>query len=82
MRTYKHKSQHVRIEKFWKGDPHQAMEPPDLVKMVGRPKTKRVEKKKDEAIKRQGEGESSRKGRVMTCNNCGEPNHNSKGCKR
>ena len=46
MRTYKHKSQHVRIEKFWKGDPHQAMEPPDLVKMVGRPKTKRVGKKK------------------------------------
>lgn len=81
MLTYRHKLQPVRSEKFWKVDPHQAMEPPDLVKMVGRPKTKRV-RKKDEAIKRQGEWASSRKGRVMTCNNCGEPNHNSKGCKK
>ncbi|XP_049397147.1 uncharacterized protein LOC125861247 [Solanum stenotomum] len=79
--TYRHKLQPVRSEKFWKVNPHQAMEPPDLVKMVGRPKTKRV-RKKDEAIKRQGEWASSRKGRVMTCNNCGEPNHNSKGCKK
>ncbi|KAG5620812.1 hypothetical protein H5410_006030 [Solanum commersonii] len=64
--TYRHKLQPVRSEIFWKVDPHQAMEPLDLVKMVGRPKTKRV-RKKDEAIKRQGEWASSRKGRVMTC---------------
>ncbi|XP_015078858.1 uncharacterized protein LOC107022779 [Solanum pennellii] len=54
LRTYRYKLQPVRSENFWKVDTHQAMEPPDLVKMVGRPKTKRV-KKKDEAIKRQGE---------------------------
>ncbi|KAK4340690.1 hypothetical protein RND71_039191 [Anisodus tanguticus] len=54
---------------------------PDLVKMPGRPKFKRI-RQKDEVIKRQGEWENSRKGRIMTCNNCGEPNHNVKGCKK
>lgn len=56
------------------------MEPAELVKMVGRPKTKMV-RNKDEAIMRQGEWSSSRKGRVTTCNNCGDPNRNSRGCK-
>ncbi|XP_019248779.1 PREDICTED: uncharacterized protein LOC109228049 [Nicotiana attenuata] len=35
--TCKHKSQPVRGEKFWKVDPSQAMEPPELVKLAGRP---------------------------------------------
>ncbi|XP_060211541.1 uncharacterized protein LOC132638791 [Lycium barbarum] len=79
--TYKNKLQPVRGEKFWKVGPSQAMEPPELVKRPGRPKIKRV-REKDEAIKRQGEWASSRKGRIMTCNNCREPSHNVKGCKK
>ncbi|XP_059291357.1 uncharacterized protein LOC132044837 [Lycium ferocissimum] len=55
------------------------MEPPALVKLAGRPRIKR-DRGKDEALKRQGEWKLSRKGRVMTCSNCGEPNHNVRGC--
>ncbi|XP_019246531.1 PREDICTED: uncharacterized protein LOC109226193 [Nicotiana attenuata] len=79
--TYKYKLQPVRGEKFWKVDPSQAMEPPELAKMAGRPKIKRT-RQKDEAIKRQGEWAASRKGRVMTCNNYGESNHNARGCEK
>nr|XP_016469331.1 PREDICTED: uncharacterized protein LOC107791727 [Nicotiana tabacum] len=55
------------------------MEPPHLVKLVGGPKVKR-NMQKDEASKRQGEWSASRKGRTMSCSNCGEPNHNARGC--
>ncbi|XP_019250957.1 PREDICTED: uncharacterized protein LOC109229862 [Nicotiana attenuata] len=34
--TYRHKIHPVRGEKFWKIEPSQAMEPPELVKLVGR----------------------------------------------
>nr|XP_016507764.1 PREDICTED: uncharacterized protein LOC107825424 [Nicotiana tabacum] len=78
--TYKYKLQSVRGEKFWKVDPSQAMEPPELVKMA-RPKIKRT-RQKDEAIKRQGECANSRKWRVMTCTNYGEANHNARGCEK
>ncbi|KAH0752025.1 hypothetical protein KY285_005173 [Solanum tuberosum] len=77
--TYKHKLQPVRGEYFWKIDPLQAIEPPEFVKLAGRPRTKRV-RQKDEALKRQGAWAVSRKGRVMTCSNCGEPNHNVRDC--
>ncbi|KAG5581046.1 hypothetical protein H5410_051673 [Solanum commersonii] len=77
--TYKYKLQPVRGIVFWKIDPLQAMEPPEFVKLVSRPRTKRV-REKDEALKRQGEWAVSRKGRVMSCSNCGEPNHNVRGC--
>lgn len=77
--TYKYKLQPVRGEKFRKVDPSQEMEPPELVKLAGRPKVKR-DRQKEEAFKRQGEWSLSRKGRVMTCSNCGEPNHNARGC--
>ncbi|KAH0649281.1 hypothetical protein KY285_034529 [Solanum tuberosum] len=76
--TYKHKLQPMRGEFFWKIDPLQVMEPPEFVKLAGRPRTKRV-RQKDEALKRQGEWAVSRKVRVMTCSNCGEPNHNVRG---
>ncbi|XP_075112533.1 uncharacterized protein LOC107802516 [Nicotiana tabacum] len=52
--TNKYKLQLVRGEKFWELDPSQTMEPPEFVKMAGRPKIKRT-RQKDEAIKRQGE---------------------------
>ncbi|XP_055831014.1 uncharacterized protein LOC129900070 [Solanum dulcamara] len=77
--AYKHKLQPVKGIQFWNVDPSQAMEPPALVKLAGRPTIKR-DRGKDEALKRQGEWKLSRKGRVMTCNNCGEPNHNVRGC--
>ncbi|XP_049397856.1 uncharacterized protein LOC125861965 [Solanum stenotomum] len=52
--TYKHKIQLVRGIQFWNVDPAHAMEPPDMIKTIGRPK-----KKKDriivEARKRKGE---------------------------
>ncbi|XP_019257692.1 PREDICTED: uncharacterized protein LOC109235901 [Nicotiana attenuata] len=38
--TYKHKLQPLRGEFFWKIDPSQVMEPPELVKLAGRPKVK------------------------------------------
>ncbi|WMV47088.1 hypothetical protein MTR67_040473 [Solanum verrucosum] len=50
--VYKHKLQPVRGEPFWKCDPLHAIEPPELVKLVGRPKLMR-EIEKDEAVKRQ-----------------------------
>ncbi|XP_060190213.1 uncharacterized protein LOC132619282 isoform X2 [Lycium barbarum] len=77
--AYKHKLQPVRGVQFWNVDPSQAMEPPALVKLASRPRIKR-DRGKDEALKRQGEWKLSRKGRVMTCSNCGEPNHNVRGC--
>ncbi|XP_018632385.1 uncharacterized protein [Nicotiana tomentosiformis] len=77
--TYKHKPQPVRGEIFWKIDPSQAMEPPELVKLAGRPKVKR-DRQKDEAIKRKGLWSQSRKGRGMTCSKCGETTHNARTC--
>nr|XP_009609437.1 uncharacterized protein LOC104103255 [Nicotiana tomentosiformis] len=55
------------------------MLPPDIVKQVGRPKVKR-NREPDEARKRTGYWSRSRKGTHMTCSNCGEPNHNARGC--
>ncbi|XP_055812088.1 uncharacterized protein LOC129882009 [Solanum dulcamara] len=79
MLTYKQKIQPVRGQMFWKVNPSNAMLPPDVVKQVGRPKVKR-NREPDEASKRKGEWSQSRKGTQMTCSNCGEPNHNKKGC--
>ena len=58
-----------------------AIEPPELVKLVGKPKRMR-EREKNEVVKRQGVWKLTRKGKVMTCSNCGEQNHNAKGCKK
>jgi len=79
--VYKHKLQPVRGEPFWKCDPLHAIEPPELVKLVGRPKLMR-EREKDEAVKRQGVWKQTRKGKMMTCSNCGEQNHNARGCEK
>ncbi|XP_009775360.2 uncharacterized protein [Nicotiana sylvestris] len=77
--TYKQKLQPVRGEIFWKINPSQAMEPPELVKLAGRPKVKR-DRQKDEAIKRQGLWSQSKKGRVVTCSKYGETTHNARTC--
>ncbi|XP_069147364.1 uncharacterized protein [Solanum lycopersicum] len=77
--TYKHKLQPVRGSQFWKVDPAQAMEPPEMVKLVGRPKMKR-NRETDEASLRKGAWKQSRKGTLMRCNKCGDFNHNAKGC--
>ncbi|KAG5568370.1 hypothetical protein H5410_064613 [Solanum commersonii] len=55
------------------------MEPPEVVKTVGRPKLKR-DKVPDEAGKRKGEWSQSRNGSTMHCKKCAEPNHNTRGC--
>ncbi|KAG5616169.1 hypothetical protein H5410_015993 [Solanum commersonii] len=81
LKVYKHKLQLVRGEPFWKCDPLHAIEPPELVKLVGRPKLMR-EREKDEAVKRQRVWKQTRKGKMMTCSNCGEQNHNAKGCEK
>ncbi|KAK6803358.1 hypothetical protein RDI58_001142 [Solanum bulbocastanum] len=47
--VYKHKLQPVRGEPFWKYNPLHAIEPPELVKLVGRPKLMR-EREKDEVV--------------------------------
>ncbi|KAH0763640.1 hypothetical protein KY290_019713 [Solanum tuberosum] len=77
--VYKHKLQPVRGEPFWKCHPLHAIEPPELVKLVGRPKLMR-EREKDEVVKRQKVWKQTRKGKMMTCSNCGEQNHNARGC--
>ncbi|XP_070028698.1 uncharacterized protein [Nicotiana sylvestris] len=77
--VYQHKLQPVRGERFWKVERHQAMDPPPLAKMVGKPKMKRS-REKDEARKRQGQWSTSRKGLQMTCSFCGKPNHNKRSC--
>ncbi|KAG5585738.1 hypothetical protein H5410_046172, partial [Solanum commersonii] len=76
--VYKHKVQLVRGEPFLKYDHLHVIEPPELVKLVGRPKLMR-EREKSEAIKRQGVWNQTRKEKVMTCSNCGEQNHNARG---
>ncbi|KAG5573165.1 hypothetical protein H5410_062931 [Solanum commersonii] len=79
--VYKHKSQLVRGEPFWKFDHLHAIEPPELVKQIGRPKLMR-EKENNEVVKRQEVWKQTRKGKVMTCSNCGEQNHNARGCEK
>ncbi|XP_075077294.1 uncharacterized protein LOC142164029 [Nicotiana tabacum] len=68
LKTYSHKILPVREEKFWKVVPADAMEPPQIMKLAGRPKVKKT-REKDEAIKRQREWSMLRKGRVMNCSN-------------
>ncbi|PHT60112.1 hypothetical protein CQW23_02475 [Capsicum baccatum] len=77
--VYMHKIQPVRGEKFWKIDPSHAMEPPEIVKMVGRSKLKR-KREKAEARKREGVWSASRKGVKMTCGHCGDTGHNQRKC--
>ncbi|KAK6798538.1 hypothetical protein RDI58_006241 [Solanum bulbocastanum] len=79
MLVYQHKIQPVRGEKFWKVYPSHAMEPPEVHKMVGRPKTKRV-RERDEARKREGLWSKSRKGLKMSCGHCSAPGHNKRNC--
>ncbi|KAH0672100.1 hypothetical protein KY284_023187 [Solanum tuberosum] len=56
------------------------MDPPDLVKTVGRPKFKR-DREKNAAIKRAGVWSHSRKGTKITCSKCGSQAHNARSCK-
>ncbi|WMV10242.1 hypothetical protein MTR67_003627 [Solanum verrucosum] len=49
--------------------------------LVGRSKLMR-EREKDEVVKRQGVWKQTRKGKVMICSNCGEQNHNARGCEK
>lgn len=69
--TYRAKLMPVRGEQFWNVLPEHTMDPPELVKTVGIPKTKTT-REKDAAIKRAGEWTHSRKGTKMTCFKCGE----------
>ncbi|WMV29821.1 hypothetical protein MTR67_023206 [Solanum verrucosum] len=66
-------------EKFWKVDPSHAMEPPEIHKLVGRPKLKR-KRENDEARKREGVWSASRKGLKMTCGHCSATGHNQRRC--
>uniref|UniRef100_A0A3Q7ECQ1 PB1-like domain-containing protein n=1 Tax=Solanum lycopersicum TaxID=4081 RepID=A0A3Q7ECQ1_SOLLC len=77
--VYQPKMQPVRGEKFWKIDLSQSMQPPQIHKLVGRPKLKRV-REKDEARKREGLWSKSRKGLQMTCGNCSAVGHNRRRC--
>lgn len=52
--TYRAKLMPVRGEQFWNVLPEHTMDPPELVKTVGIPKTKTT-REKDAAIKRAGE---------------------------
>ncbi|XP_055827903.1 uncharacterized protein LOC129896104 [Solanum dulcamara] len=78
--TYMAKLMPVRGEKFWNVLPEHAMDPPDLVKTVGRPNIKRT-RENDASIKRAGEWAHSRKGTKLTCSKCGLSTHNARTCK-
>jgi len=80
LKTYGAKLLPMRGEQFWQVLPEHAMDPPDLVKTVGRPKFKR-DREKNAAIKRAGEWSHSRKGTKMTCSKCGSQAHNARSCK-
>ncbi|KAH0671163.1 hypothetical protein KY289_025656 [Solanum tuberosum] len=80
LKTYEAKLLPMRGEQFWQVLPEHAMDPPDLVKTVGRPKFKR-DREKNAAIKRAGEWSHSRKGTKMTCSKCGSQAHNARSCK-
>ncbi|WMV55318.1 hypothetical protein MTR67_048703 [Solanum verrucosum] len=79
LKTYGAKLLPMRGEQFWQVLPEHAMDPPDLVKTVGRPKFKR-DREKNAAIKRAGEWSHSRKGTKMTCSKCGSQAHNARSC--
>ncbi|PHU24679.1 hypothetical protein BC332_09786 [Capsicum chinense] len=79
MLVYIHKIQPVRDSKFWKVDPAHAMEPPEIQKMVGRPKVKRT-REKAESRKREGVWSALRKRLKMTCGHCGAPGQNQRKC--
>ncbi|KAM3382252.1 hypothetical protein P3S68_007825 [Capsicum galapagoense] len=80
LNTYKVKLLPVRGKNFWKILPEHAMDSPNLVKTVRRPKFKRT-REKNAAIKRTGEWAHTRKGTKMTCSKCGSVTHNAKACK-
>ncbi|KAF3631859.1 hypothetical protein FXO37_27760 [Capsicum annuum] len=65
-------------ESFWKVEDSHAMLPPNIVKQVGRPKSKR-NREPNKARKRKGEWSQAKKGTQMTYSNYDEPNHNAKG---
>nr|XP_018624566.1 uncharacterized protein LOC108944226 [Nicotiana tomentosiformis] len=79
MLAYMHKLQPIRGEQFCKIEPEQAMEPPEVHKMVSRPKVKR-KREKDEARKREGVWSTSIKGLIMTCGFCGTTGRNRRKC--
>ncbi|KAK4349453.1 hypothetical protein RND71_032208 [Anisodus tanguticus] len=54
------------------------IEPPEMCKMVGRPKVKRG-RVRNENLKRQGEWSASRKGKPITCSKCHQSGHNARG---
>lgn len=75
--TYRAKLLRVRGKKFWKVLSEHAIEPPPLVKTVRRPKVKK-NRENEEANKRQGEWDASRRGTRMTCSNCRSLDYNSR----
>ncbi|WMV09958.1 hypothetical protein MTR67_003343 [Solanum verrucosum] len=80
LKTYGAKLLPMRGEQFWQVLPEHAMDPPNLVKTVGRPKVKR-DREKNAAIKRVGKWSHSRKGTKMTCSKCGSQAHNARSYK-
>ena len=58
-----------------------AIEQVELVRIVGRPKLMR-EREQNEVVNREGVWKQKIKGKVMTCSNCGEQNHNARGCEK
>ncbi|KAG5590703.1 hypothetical protein H5410_041217 [Solanum commersonii] len=77
--TYHYKLQPVPGQKFWKIEAEQAIEPPELVNLAGKPRMNR-KRDKDEALKRQTEWVAPRRRRKITCSNCGILGHNARGC--
>ena len=63
---------------LWPETGYPIIEPPEIRKKAGRPKTKR-RRDKDEPSKPKS-GKLSRKGKIMTCSLCKAPGHNKQSC--
>ncbi|WOL04137.1 hypothetical protein Cni_G12858 [Canna indica] len=79
LQTYSYKLQPVRGRNFWKVEYSDAMEPPPIAKMSGRPKVKRV-RAKNEEIKRMDTWRVTRMSSKGRCSICGDIDHNIRSC--
>ena len=76
LKAYKYSMQPMKGKILWADSGMPRLEPPRVRKLPGRPKLSR-RKDKDEIKK---VGKMSRKGRTMTCGNCRNKGHNTRGC--
>ena len=76
---YKHPMQPMPGKIFMRCDKFLPIEPPPVMKMPGRPKTKRI-RSQNEPRKASSDYKLSRKGQRISCAKCHQVGHNKKSC--